>query len=161
MAISACAAPPEVSPRDVAGPLALEGFFSGQSEGEGVFTNAWTGRERRFHVEIAGTWDGTTLTLVEDFAYEDGERDRKTWALRRTGPGSFTGTREDVVGEARVWTEGPVVRLAYDVRLGGWTVAFADVLSLRPDGLLMNRATVGKWGIRLGRVELLLRKRSG
>ena len=73
---------------------------------------------------------------------------------------SFTGTREDVVGPARVWTEDGRVRLEYDVELGGWTVHFADLLALRPDGTLLNRATVGKWGIRIGRVELVLRKSS-
>jgi hypothetical protein len=45
------------------------------------------------------------------------------------------------------------------VKLGGWTVDFADLLALRSDGSLLNRATVGKWGVRLGRVELMLRKR--
>ena len=31
-------------------------------------------------------------------------------------------------------------------------------VQLRADGSLLNRATVGKWGIRVGRVELVLRK---
>ena len=95
---------------------------------------------------------------MEDFAYADGEKDRKTWWLRTNGPGAFAGRREDVVGEARVWTEGSVVRLAYKVKLGGWTLDFADILALRADGNLLNRATVGKWSLRLGRVELVLRK---
>jgi len=50
------------------------------------------------------------------------------------------------------------VRLAYTVRISGWTVRFADILALRADGNLLNRATVGKWGIRVGTVELMLRK---
>ena len=64
-----------------------------------------------------------------------------------------------MVGEARAWTEDGRVRLEYSVKLGGWTVDFADLLALRTDGSLLNRATVGKWGVRLGRVELVLRKR--
>lgn len=151
-------APPDVPTGSSEQPLVLESFFAGRSEGEGVFVNSWTGSERRFHVDIIGTWNGATLTLVEDFVYVDGEKDRKTWTLRRTGPGTFAGTREDVVGEARIWTDGPVVRLAYRVKLGGIIVDFADVLALRPDDSLLNRATVGKWGARLGRVELVLRK---
>ena len=46
------------------------------------------------------------------------------------------------------------------MELGGWTVDFADILALRADGTLLNRATVGKWGLRIGRVELVLRKRT-
>jgi hypothetical protein len=156
--LGACAAPPGIEQAPGDPPLVLESFFDGTSEGEGKFVNTWTGSERRFKVHIVGTWDGRTLTLVEDFDFADGEKDRKTWTLMRTAPGSYAGTREDVVGEARAWTEGKVVKLAYDIKLGGWTVAFSDVLALRADGSLLNRATVGKWGIRLGRVELTLRK---
>ena len=156
--LGGCASPPTIESQAAAAPLVLPAFFAGSSQGEGVFTNSWTGSERRFNVTIAGTWDGTTLTLVEDFDYADGEKDRKTWQLRQTGEGRFVGTREDVVGEAQAWTDGPAVRLVYSVRLGGWTVDFSDILALRADGSLLNRATVGKWGIRVGRVELVLRK---
>lgn len=159
--LSACASPPESPAAAAAPPLVLETFFPGRTVGEGVFTNSWTGSERRFSVVIEGSWDGRTLTLVEDFAYADGEKDRKTWQLERTGPGVYAGTREDVVGKARAWTDGKVVRLEYSVMLGGWTVDFSDVLALRDDGSLINRATVGKWGLRVGRVELVLRRVAG
>ncbi len=142
-------------------PLVLETFFPGKTVGQGRFTNSWTGSQRRFDVVIEGSWDGSTLTLVEDFAFDDGEKDRKTWRLTRTAPGVYSGTREDVVGQARAWTDGNVVRLEYAVSLGGWTVDFSDVLALRQDGSLINNATVGKWGIRVGRVELVLRRAPG
>jgi hypothetical protein len=156
--LGGCASPPQLDLQPADPPLVLESFFEGTSQGDGVFVNSWTGSERRFRVRIAGTWDGTTLTLVEDFDYADGEKDRKTWRLTRSGPGSFSGTREDVIGDARAWTEGRVVRLEYAVKLGGLAVDFSDVLALRADGTLVNRATVGKWGLRLGRVELRLSK---
>lgn len=138
-------------------PLVLERFFPGRTEGEGIFVNSWTGSERRFRVVIAGSWDGRVLTLVEDFDYADGEKDRKTWRFERRAPGVYDGMREDVIGQARVWTEGTAVRLEYSVLLGGWALDFADVLALRTDGSLINRAVVGKWGLRVGRVELVLR----
>ncbi|WP_295141868.1 DUF3833 family protein [uncultured Reyranella sp.] len=159
--LGACASPPDATVAASAPPLVLEQFFPGRTVGQGVFTNSWTGSQRRFDVVIDGTWDGKTLTLVEDFAYADGEKDRKTWRLERTAPGTYTGAREDVVGQARAWTEGKVVRLEYAVSLGGWTVDFSDVLALNPDGSLINKATVGKWGIRVGRVELELRRAPG
>ena len=156
--LGACASPPAAPVAASAPPLVLEAFFPGRTEGDGVFTNSWTGSERRFHVVIDGAWDGRTLTLIEDFAYADGEKDRKTWRLTRTGPGVFDGTREDVVGKARAWTDGNVVRLEYKVEIGGWTVDFSDVLALNDDSSLVNRAIVGKWGLRVGRVELFLRR---
>ena len=159
--LGACASPPEAPAAVTAPPLVLEQFFPVRTVGQGVFTNSWTGSERRFDVVIDGSWDGKTLTLVEDFVYADGEKDRKTWRLERTAPGVYTGMREDVVGQARAWTEGKVVRLEYSVSLGGWTVDFSDVLALRDDGSLINKATVGKWGIRVGRVVLELRRAPG
>jgi len=158
--LGGCASPPQIATQPAEQPLVMEEFFAGVTDGEGVFVNSWSGAERRFRVVIAGSWDGKELTLVEDFDYADGEKDGKTWRLQRQGPGTFTGTREDVVGQARVWTEGRRVRLEYSVELGGWTVDFADILALRADGSVLNRAIVAKWGLRIGRVELVLRKRS-
>ena len=96
--LGGCASPPQIPVQPAEPPLIMEEFFAGVSDGEGVFVNSWTGTERRFQVVIAGFWDGKELTLVEDFDYADGEKDRKTWRLQSKGPGTFTGTREDVVG---------------------------------------------------------------
>jgi hypothetical protein len=159
--LGACAAPPASPANENSPRLVLESFFDGTTSGRGVFTNSWTGSQRSFDVVIQGSWDGRVLTLVEDFAYADGEKDRKTWRLQATEPGRYTGTREDVVGVARAWTEGNAVRLEYAVNLGGWTVDFSDVLALQDSANLVNKATVGKWGIRIGRVELWLRRSDG
>jgi uncharacterized protein DUF3833 len=156
--LGACAAPPASPANENSPRLVLESFFDGTTTGHGVFTNSWTGAQRSFTVVIHGAWDGRVLTLVEDFAFADGEKDRKTWRLEATGAGRYTGTREDVVGLARAWTEGSAVRLEYAVNLGGWTVDFSDVLALQDSAHLVNRATVGKWGIRVGRVELWLKR---
>ncbi|MCA0305433.1 MAG: DUF3833 domain-containing protein [Proteobacteria bacterium] len=155
--VGACASPPPV-PDNATTPLVLESFFPGRTVGEGVFTNSWTGSQRKFDVVIEGSWDGRTLTLVEDFVFADGEKDRKTWKLEQTGPGTYVGTREDVVGQARAWTDGKAVRLEYAVKLGGVTVDFSDVLVLTAPDALLNNAVVGKWGLRVGRVQLVLRR---
>ncbi len=155
--LTACATPPE-APATARSTLVLEEFFPGRTTGEGVFVNAWSGARRPFEVTIDGTWDGRTLTLVEDFVFADGERDRKTWTFVRTAPGVYSGTREDVVGTARAWTDGKVVRLEYTVKLGGWNVDFSDVLALESPETVLNTATVGKWMLRVGRVELRLRR---
>ncbi len=159
--LGACATPPPIPETASGPPLAFETFFPGKTVGEGVFTNSWTGSQRKFDVVIEGTWDGRTLTLVEDFAFADGEKDRKTWRLEKTGPGTFVGTREDVVGQARAWTDGKAVRLEYAVNLGGFNVDFSDVLVLTAPDALLNKAVVGKWGLRVGRVELVLRRAAG
>ncbi len=159
--LGACATPPASPANENAPRLVLESYFEGTTSGRGVFINSWTGSQRAFTVVIQGSWDGSVLTLVEDFAFADGEKDRKTWRLQATGPGRYVGTREDVVGVAHAWTDGNAVRLEYAVALGGWTVDFSDVLALQDSAHLVNKATVGKWGIRIGRVELWLRHTDG
>src|SRR4249920_1484753 len=88
--LGGCASPPQIAAQPAEPPLVMEEFFAGVTDGEGVFINSWTGTERRFGVVIAGFWDGKELTLVEDFSYADGEKDRKTWRLQSQGPGTFT-----------------------------------------------------------------------
>lgn len=160
LALGGCAHAPELPPASGTTPLLLEGFFAGRTQGFGVFTNTWTGEERSFEVTIEGRWDGRTLTLVEVFVYADGEIDRKTWVLAKNGDGTYTGTREDVVGEALAFRDGLTMRLEYEVLLGtgddATEVRFKDVLGLNPDGTLTNLAVVSKWGFQVGRVELHL-----
>lgn len=157
-ALTACAAPPAAPSSTSAQTLVLEEFFPGRTVAQGQFVNSWTGSSRAFEVTIDGSWDGRTLVLVEDFVFADGERDRKTWSFERIAPGRYTGTREDVVGKAQVWTDGKAVRLEYTVKLGGWTVDFADVLAYQAPGVVLNKATVSKWSIPVGRVELVMRR---
>ncbi|MEQ1489517.1 MAG: DUF3833 family protein [Terricaulis sp.] len=162
LSAQACATRPPIPPAASNMPFVAERDLVGASVARGEF-RAITGTRRAFTAQLNGTWDGTTLILVEDFAYDDGERDRKTWHLRRTGPGRFSGTREDVVGEALGFQDGDVFRLEYDVILPsengrGRKVRFRDVLALRADGDILNNATVGWHGLHVGSVSLVIER---
>ena len=160
--LAACATRPP-APRETAQvAFVIERDLLGQTVARGEF-RAITGVRRGFTATLNGTWDGSTLTLVEDFAYDDGERDRKTWRLQRVAPGRFRGTREDVVGEAIGFQDGNAFRLEYDVVLptengNGLKVHFRDVLVNSADGTVLNRATVGWWGLRVATVDLTIRR---
>jgi hypothetical protein len=156
LTLSACATAPKIEASTMSKPLVFEEFFAGRSTGSGVFMNTWTGYKRPFDVVINSTRDGNVLTLVEDFVYADGEKDRKTWRLTRTAPRTYTGTREDVIGEARAFGDGAAMRLEYDVSIEGWSLHFKDILAIEADGRLLNKATVSKWGFKVGTVELRL-----
>lgn len=158
LGVAGCAHPPE-RPDEASPGLALERFFAGPIDGDGVLINSWTGSRLAFHVDGAGSWDGTTLTLREDFLFSDGDRDSRTWTFRRTAAGRFVGSRDDGVADARIRSDGSVERLAYTAPLLGWPLDFEHVLALRPDGELLNRVVVSKWGVRIGRVEMVMRRR--
>jgi len=138
--------------------LVLESFFAGRTIGDGVFVNSWTKSERRFQVVIDGTWDGNVLALSEVYAYDNGVSERKSWRLLQTSPGVFTGTYDDTIGTASIWSEGEVVRLRYKLRLAGIALSFDETMSLRDDGSVIDQARVTKWGVPVGRLEVVMRR---
>jgi hypothetical protein len=140
----------------------LEDFFAGSSHAEGRF-RAINGVDRRFKVALTGRWNGKRLMLREDFRYADGERDRKTWHFVKTAPGRYTGTREDVVGDAKVVISGDTARYTYlvDITPGDkeTIVRFHDVMKLQPDGTLLNTTWVSKYGFPVATVRVDFTKR--
>ena len=147
-------------------PLVLEEFFRGTLSAKGSFTSRIDGSKRGLDVVMKGTWDRKTqtLTLVEDFVFSDGEKDRKTWRFKKTGPGTYTGTREDVLGEAKVWQDGNAIRLAYKARQttksgSTFDVRFDDVLKQIDAKTVLNTATVHWWFLTVGDVELRIIRR--
>ncbi len=103
--------------------------------------------------------------MVEDFLYDDGEQNRLTWVFTESGPGRWTGRREDTVGDAEVIEEDGLIRLAYtaDFRSpsGVNRLGFQDVIYARPDGVVVNDAIVTRAGIAVASVRFVLADHRG
>lgn len=163
--LSACATIPAV-PETTGPPLTLVSAFQGRSTGQGHFRVWLTGDERRFAARLNGTVTGRdgarVLTVVEDFLYDDGQKDRLTWVFRETGPGRWTGKREDTVGEALVTEEGGLIRLSYtaDFRSpsGVNRLGFNDIIYAGGDGLILNDAVITRAGIAVASVRFAIRR---
>ncbi|GAA2853015.1 uncharacterized protein DUF3833 [Aminobacter aminovorans] len=145
-----------------AGDFTLEGYFAGKTSAVGSFS-AINGVKRKFTVDLMGKWNGKTLTLVEDFAYDDGERDRKTWRFERVARGKYRGTREDVIGETLVTISGNTARFSYLVDLDASNksnrVRFYDTMRLQDDGTVLNKALVTKFGLPVALTRVEFRRR--
>ena len=139
----------------------FEDYFTGRTEAVGSFS-AINGVKRTFTVDLHGQWDGKTLTLREDFVFDDGTKDRKTWRFTKTGPSTYSGTREDVIGETTVTINGSVARFNYLVYLTPQTqsnkVRFWDKMVLRDDGTVLNTALVTKFGLPVAKTTVEFRK---
>ena len=150
-------------PDNVGEDFVLERDLVGKTIATGSFS-AIDGTHREFIVYIDGTWDGEALTLVEDFEYSDGEKERKTWVFTKLPNGEFSGIREDVVGTARGFQDGNAFRLEYIMALPnedgtpGREMKFRDVLVTDTSGTIINNATVGLWGFRVATVNLRIQK---
>ncbi len=151
---------PEAAFQDA--PLKIERFLAGRTHAEGVFRNTLTGSERKLTATLNGKWNGRTLVLAEDFVFADGARDRKTWRLTKLPDGTWTGTREDVIGTATGVQDGKSFRLSYEADLtsqGSATVVrFDDVLTQTAPNVVLNRAVVSKFGVKVGEITLTIRR---
>lgn len=140
----------------------LEDYFQGRTVAWGLFEDRFGKVQRQFVVEINGTWDGTTLILNEDFVYNDGEKENRVWSITRTGENTYEGETANAVGKAIGVRQGNAFHWAYDFNLqvgdGYWKVAFDDWMFLQPGGVLLNKAVVTRWGVKLGTVFLSFSK---
>lgn len=144
--------------------LVLEEYFAGEMRAYGFFADRFGTVRRQFMVDITGTPTADGIRLDEHFLYDDGEVDRRVWDITRTGPDTYTGEADDVVGKARGTIQGNALNWRYtmDLPVGDnvWRVRFDDWMFLQPDGVLLNRATVSKWGVDIGTIYISFIKRS-
>jgi hypothetical protein len=83
--------------------------------------------------------------------------------VRRLPEGRWVGTAADVVGEAQGVSSGNALNWRYTLALNVdgtvWNVDFDDWMYLVDERVMLNRATMSKFGIRLGEVLLSFTKR--
>lgn len=149
---------PKLSDREIR----IEEFFDGHVRATGQFQDTFGTVRRRFDVDIEGTWDGTTLTLVEDFAYADGTEEQRIWRMTKTGPDTWTGTADGVLGQAKGIASGDSFNWVYRIDLpvpdGTLRVAFNDWLWQVSDTRIYNRAYMKKYGVDIGEVHITFDK---
>lgn len=135
--------------------------LSGTLVSEGVIFGA-TGRAvSRFVVRMEGRWEGTHGTLTEAFSYDSGRSQHRCWDLTLHDDGSLTATAADIVGEARGIVSGATLRLRYRLRLpadaGGHVLDVVDWLYLMPNGTVMNRSQMHRFGVTLAELVATMR----
>ena len=142
--------------------LELDRYFNGRVVAHGLFQKRGGEVVRRFTVEMDGRWEGNQGVLDERFTYSDGSTERRVWRLTKHADGRYTGRADDVVGEASGQTAGNAFRWQYTLRLPvdgrEYEVQLDDWMFLIDDKVLLNRATMSKFGVRLGEVLLSFNK---
>ena len=165
--LAGCASP-QVSDYAAEKPvLDLRQYFKGTIDAYGVFTDRSGRVVKRFTVVMTCSWQGPpgqeTGVLDEVFSYSDGTTDRRIWTLKRSPDGRYTGTAADVLGEAFGEEKGNAFRWGYTLKLPVdgkiVEVQFDDWMYLMSDKVMLNKAVMSKFGIRLGEVTLTFVKR--
>jgi hypothetical protein len=143
--------------------LDLFDYFSGNTRGWGIVQDRKGELIRQFVVEITGeVTKGGELVLKENFDWSDGEQSSRTWILSKQDKHNFTGTAGDVIDNADGILYGNVVNWQYQMNLKvkdtSWKVTFDDWLFQVSKDMLINKATMSKFGFEVGEVTIVFRK---
>jgi len=162
--LAGCASAP--TPADYAAEkpvLDLKTYFNGELEAHGIFTDRSGRVQRRFVVMMTGTWAGNQGTLDERFTYSDGKTERRVWRLTDEGNGRWSGRADDVLGVAEGRAAGNALNWRYTLKLpvdgSVYEVQFDDWMYLMDERVMLNKAVMSKFGIRLGEVTLAFYKK--
>ena len=166
--VAACAGP---TPADYAAEkplLDLREYFNGNLVAHGIFTDRSGKVVRRFTVQLKGSWHGDEGVLDEAFTYSDGKTEKRVWHIRKLpdvqGQARYSGQAGDVVGTAEGEAAGNALRWSYTLRLPvdgrEIDVQFDDWMVLMDERVMLNKAVMSKFGVRLGEVTLSFYKQS-
>jgi hypothetical protein len=160
--LAACAAP---LPADYAAEnpaLDLKKFFNGDVIAHGLFSDRAGKVVKRFTMLMRCSWSGDEGVLDEDFTYSDGSKQRRIWRITKladaAGQSRFAGRADDIVGTAAGAAAGNALHWSYTLRLPvdgrDVEVQFDDWMFLVDEHVLLNKAVMSKYGVRLGDVTL-------
>jgi Protein of unknown function (DUF3833) len=136
----------------------LPTFFAGSTKAWGIFEDRFGRMRRRFDVELYGSWQGDVFKLDEHFVYDDGRTEQRIWLIRQLSAGHFEATCDDCIGSAAGSYSASMVQMSYAFRLRlpsrTITVDIDDRFHRVNANTAINRATVRKWGIKVGEISL-------
>ncbi|MGE9550689.1 DUF3833 domain-containing protein [Erwinia amylovora] len=137
-------------------------WFNGESRAWGMVQD-YSGKQiRRFEVAIHGTVVGDTLTLNEQFVYDDGEKQTRVWHIRKLPDGRYVGTAGDIIGTAQGRAAGNAFNWRYTMTVktdsGRYKLNFDDWIYQQDAQHLMNVTSMKKLGIEVARVTLFFNK---
>ena len=140
--------------------LKIEDYFDGKTKAHGVFQDRFGKVRRTFVVDIEGQWNEKTQTLLltENFIYDDRSTEQRIWTITKNTDGTYSGTAKNVVGSAVGKASGKAFNFKYTFDLAVedsiWRVKFDDWMYLIDDKNLFNKATITRYGIRIGDVYI-------
>lgn len=144
--------------------LVLEDYFNGTAEGWGVMQDRFGQLQRQFRIHAQGEWDDQAgvLLLTERYVFDDGQVDELHWRIRPLGDGRYDGTEPRLVGVAEGRQAGNAFHWVYQRQVPDQgserTLNFDDWFWLQDDGVLIARASVGRFGIEFGTMSVFYRK---
>lgn len=143
--------------------LIIEDYLSGDVKAWGILQNRSGKVIRQFSADLNGKWDGNQLVLNEKFNWSDGEVQNRQWKINKIDEHNYEGTAADVVGKAKGYSYGPAFKFEYVllVRVKGkeMKITFDDWIFKQDEKVAINKATMTKFGIKVGELTVLFQKK--
>lgn len=162
LALAGCASPTVADYATQTPNLDLRQYFNGPLVAHGIVTDRSGKVVQRFVVDLQGRWQGDDGVLEEKFRYADGRTEQRTWQITHLSDGRYAGRASDVVGAARGQAAGNALNWRYALKLpvgdSVYEVDFDDWMFLVDDQIMINRAVMSKFGIRVGEIVLSFRR---
>lgn len=129
-------------------------FFLGPTQAWGIVEDRRGRLRRKFSMAIDGKWNGDAFELHEAYTFDDGEKGTRVWRIDPGLNGHFTAVCDDCVTPAVGRYDADAIHMTYRFRLKvgqrTYDIDFDDRTHRMSDAIALNRATMRKWGIKVG-----------
>ena len=140
----------------------IEKYFEGSVEAWGLLQDRKGKVTRQFKADMFGKFENNILTLEEKFFWTDGEEQKRVWKIKKIDKHNYIGTASDVVGEAKGFSYGSAFKFEYDLMIPikgkNIKISFDDWIFKQDDKVAINRATLTKFGFKVGELTVFFQK---
>tara|TARA_B100001123_G_C15275113_1_gene1011851 strand:- start:797 stop:1318 length:522 start_codon:yes stop_codon:yes gene_type:complete len=148
--------------KDTTPKIKIEEFFLGDVKAWGILQSRSGFVKRQFTAKMNGKIDGENLILNEDFSWNDGEKQKRRWVIKKISENEYEGTAPDVVGIAKGKSYGSAFKFEYNLMIPykdkKIKVKFDDWIYKQDNKVAINRAIISKFGFKVGELTVFFIK---
>ena len=142
--------------------IKIEEYFQGNVKAWGMLQGRSGEVKRQFVANMKGEFDGKNLILDEDFIWNDGEKQKRRWIIKKVGDNRYEGTASDVVGVAKGVSFGSAFKFEYKLLIPykgkQIKIKFDDWIFKQDEKTAINKATLTKFGFKVGELTVFFKK---
>jgi len=142
--------------------IKIEEFFQGNVKAWGMIQGRSGEVKRQFVADMKGEFDGQNLILDETFIWNDGEKQKRRWTIKKVGDNRYEGTAPDVVGVAKGVSFGSAFKFEYKLLVPykdkKIKIRFDDWIFKQDEKTAINKATLTKFGFKVGELTVFFVK---
>ena len=142
------------TPKAVPAEFIPEDFFQGDLKASGMFIDRFGNIQKRFSAAVTCEPANDGFVLNEHFTFDDGKKETRIWHIQRTSEKQYIGMTDDVRDKAKGTLTNIGLHWRYDFYLELFgkkvLVNFNDKMIMQSSDVVLNHATITKFGLKLG-----------